>query len=71
LWQIFCKKNPSFSREGNVTMSSKGLKKLFDTTWDMAFYEGEDEYEDVEKTSQSFQQQSASVDILKSMFGMR
>ena len=36
LWKIFVKANPSFGREGYVTMSAKGLRKLFDTTWDQA-----------------------------------
>jgi hypothetical protein len=36
LWKIFVKANPSFGREGYVTMSARGLRKLFDTTWDQA-----------------------------------
>jgi hypothetical protein len=36
LWEIYCTKNPSFEQEGNVTMSTKGLRKLFETTWDQA-----------------------------------
>jgi hypothetical protein len=69
LWRIYVKKNPSFDGDGNVTMSARGLKKLFDTTWDTAYYDGEEE--NVEKTSQSFQQESASLDMLKSIFGMK
>lgn len=69
LWSIYVKRNPSFESDGNVTMSAKGLRKLFDTTWDTAYYDGEEEY--VEKTAQSFQQDSEAVNILKSMFGMR
>jgi len=42
LWKIFCEKNPAFAKEGGeVTLSTKGLKKLFDTTWSQA----EEEYE--------------------------
>jgi hypothetical protein len=36
LWLLYCAKNPSFTQEGNVTLSSAGLKKLFDQTWEHA-----------------------------------
>ena len=69
LWRIYVKKNPSFEGDGNVTMSARGLRKLFDTTWDTAYYDGEEEY--VEKTKQNFQQSSASINDLMSIFGMK
>lgn len=69
LWRIYVKRNPSFEGDGNVTMSAKGLRKLFDTTWDTAYYDGEDE--PVGKTEQSFQPMSASLNDLMSMFGMK
>jgi hypothetical protein len=69
LWKIYSRKNPSFDGDGNVTMTAKGLRKLFDTTWGIAMYDGEEE--PVEKTSHSFQQESASLDMLKSIFGMK
>jgi hypothetical protein len=69
LWKIYSRKNPSFDGDGNVTMTAKGLRKLFDTTWEIAMYDGEEE--PVEKTSHSFQQESASLDMLKSIFGMK
>lgn len=69
LWKIYSRKNPSFDGDGNVTMTAKGLRKLFDTTWEIAMYDGEEEA--VEKTSHSFQQESASLDMLKSIFGMK
>ena len=69
LWKIYSRKNPSFNGDGNVTMTAKGLRKLFDTTWEIAMYDGEEE--PVEKTSHSFQQESASLDMLKSIFGMK
>lgn len=68
LWNIYVKRNPSFNGDGNITMSAKGLKKLFDTTWDTAFYKGEEEDENIEH---NFQQQSSSVDMLRSIFGMK
>lgn len=69
LWRIYVKKNPSFEGDGNVTMSAKGLRKFFDTTWDTAYYDGEDNL--VENTGQSFQPRSASVNDILSMFGMK
>lgn len=69
LWSIYVKKNPSFEGDGTVTMTCKGLRKFFDTTWDTAYYDGEEE--DVGNTEQSFQQNLESVNILKSIFGMR
>jgi len=36
LWNIYCERNPSFAGDGEVTMSARGLKKLFEQTWDMA-----------------------------------
>jgi hypothetical protein len=69
LWQIYCRKNPSFAKDGNVTMSAKGLRKLFDTTWDTAYFDGEEDF--VENTGQSFQQDTAALNHLKSIFGFR
>jgi len=68
LWKIYCKKNPQFEGDGNVTMTVRGLKKLFDTTWEIAMYQGEEE---VEKTDKSFQQESPNLSMLRSMFGMK
>jgi hypothetical protein len=36
LWLIYVKKNPSFEGRENITMTPKGLKKLFDQTWEIA-----------------------------------
>jgi hypothetical protein len=40
LWDKYTERNPSFKEKGNVTLSSAGLKKLFDQTWDLAFVAG-------------------------------
>lgn len=69
LWRIYVKRNPSFEGDGNVTMSAKGLRKLFDTTWDTAYWDGEDE--PVEKASYNFQQRPSSINDLMSIFGMK
>jgi len=68
LWKVYSNKNPSFNGRGNVTMSAKGLRKLFDTTWDVAMYDGEEEGEEEPRPYHSG---SASVDALKSIFGMK
>lgn len=36
LWKTYCDKNPSFLGVDSVCMSPKGLKKLFDQTYDNA-----------------------------------
>jgi len=36
LWNTYCKRNPSFAGDGEITMSARGLKKLFDQTWEIA-----------------------------------
>lgn len=65
LWKIYSKRNPSFdSKEGNVTMTAKGLRKLFETTWDTAFYDGELE-EDPANSDKS------GLEHLKKILGMR
>jgi hypothetical protein len=64
LWKIYVAKNPSFAGDGNITMSARGLRKLFDQTWDFAFHEGEDEIE------QAPVNDSKVVDDLRKIFGM-
>ena len=34
LWAIYCRKNPKFAEDGEVTLTARGLRKMFDTTWD-------------------------------------
>jgi hypothetical protein len=64
LWKIYVAKNPAFERDGNVTLSTRGLRKLFDQTWDLAYHEGEDEIEHAPVTD------SKGVDDLMKIFGM-
>jgi hypothetical protein len=64
LWKIYVAKNPSFAGDGNITMSARGLRKLFDQTWDYAYHEGEDENEYAPVTD------SKGVDDLMKIFGM-
>jgi len=64
LWKIYSERNPTFDGEGTVTMTAAGLRKLFDTTWDVAFFDGEDE--PVERVPPS-----GNLDALKQIFGMK
>ena len=64
LWKIYTAKNPAFERDGNVTLSTRGLRKLFDQTWDFAFHEGEEENEHAPVND------SKGVDDLMKIFGM-
>jgi len=64
LWKIYSKRNPSFDGEGMITLSAAGLRKMFETTWEIAMYDGEDE-------PTSKQPASGNIDALKQFFGMR
>ena len=64
LWKIYVAKNPSFAGDGNITMSARGLRKLFDQTWDLALHEGEEENEAPPATD------SKGVADLMKIFGM-
>ena len=63
LWKIYTAKNPAFERDGNVTLSTRGLRKLFDQTWDLAYEEGEPEHEAPPIND------SKGVDDLRKIFG--
>jgi hypothetical protein len=67
LWKIYVKRNPSFDGDGNVTMTARGLRKMFDTTWDVAYFDGEMESDG----SYRRHQQNDNVEALKSMFGWK
>ncbi len=64
LWKIYVAKNPAFERDGNVTLSTRGLRKMFDQTWDLAYEEGEPEHEAPPVTD------SKGVADLMKIFGM-
>jgi hypothetical protein len=65
LWAIYCRKNPKFAGDGEITLTTKGLRKMFNVTWDAAFHDGEDE------PCAPDLQSSASVETLMKMFGMK
>ena len=64
LWKIYSKRNPSFDSENTVTMTAAGLRKMFDTTWDIAFHDGEEE--PMERVPNM-----GNMDALKQIFGMK
>lgn len=64
LWKIYSKRNPSFDGEGMITLSAAGLRKLFETTWDIAMHKGEEE-------SSYKEPRYENIDALKQIFGMR
>ena len=64
LWKIYSKRNPSFDGEGMITLSAAGLRKMFETTWEVAMYDGEEE-------PTSKQPASGNLDALKQIFGMK
>ena len=68
LWAIYVKRNPSFDGDGNVTMTARGLKKLFETTWDTAYFDGEDELREPTPVNSS---DMANFEALKNLFGFR
>ena len=67
LWKIYTDRNPSFAGDGNVTMTAKGLRKLFDTTWEVAYFDGEEEPDGRHYRAQP----NDNVEALKKMFGMK
>lgn len=42
LWKFYVERNPQFGAKGNVTLSSWGIRKLFEQTWDRAHSVGFD-----------------------------
>jgi hypothetical protein len=66
LWAIYCRKYPQFAQEGEITLTTKGLRKFFDTTWDTAYYDGEPE----EEITFPQEEESEAVNHLKKIFGM-
>jgi len=41
LWKIYVKQNPNFIKNGaSINLTAKGLKKVFDTTWNVTYKQG-------------------------------
>lgn len=77
LWNQYAKKNPSFNGNGNVTLSARGLRKMFDQTWKIAFEAGfnqefeddEDDYD--EEYPQGIKGNLCAENIFNTIFGKR
>lgn len=74
VWAKYVKGNPSFGGYGNVTLSAKGLRKLFNQTWDLAFQAGLDydppaDVEDYEEEPREFKGNPAAMHIFNTIFG--
>jgi hypothetical protein len=67
LWKIYTDRNPSFNGDGNVTMTARGLRKMFETTWDVAYFDGGMEPD----RSYRSDQPNCNLEALKQMFGMK
>ena len=70
LWQEFCRQNPKFADEqGTVTLTTRGLRKMFDLTWDRA----QDNMWDQEEPSTPHSRSSndPTLDSLKSLFNLK
>jgi hypothetical protein len=48
-------------------MTARGLRKMFETTWDVAYFDGEMESDEPYRREQP----NGNVEALKSMFGMK
>jgi hypothetical protein len=75
LWAKYAEKNPSFDGLGTVTMSARGLRKMFNQTWDIAFEAGfNQEFEDDEEEDDYPEPIKHNVDamnIFDTIFGKR
>ena len=75
LWRKFAERNPSFEGEGSVTLSARGLRKLFAQTWDFAYEAGasgeEDDTDGMEAVPPSEVRDDSKLEELMRMFGMK
>jgi hypothetical protein len=66
LWAQYVAKNPQFAGEGNVTMSARGLQKLFAQTWTLGHERGFANGRAYEKTER---EKSPADDLYSRIFG--
>lgn len=70
LWRKFAARNPSFDGDGAVTLSARGLRKLFSQTWDIAYGAGERGEEDQMDEPSGGSGDDTFSELMK-MFGMK
>lgn len=73
LWHMICAKNPAFRGEDStqITLTSRGLKKMFDLIWEKAESAGYDRGIEVSKQLNKISEQGKSYDsdIFSQVFG--
>jgi hypothetical protein len=72
LWKLYCDRNPSFSNDGgNVTLGVRGLKKLFEQTWEVARKSGFEHGMAARETADQFRdgERNPVGDFLRDLFG--
>jgi hypothetical protein len=74
LFALYLAKNPGFNSE-TITFTQEGLKKFFNTTYDTAYKQGFNQQPDTdeheEEFSPAYTANTANVDELLGLFGMR
>jgi hypothetical protein len=75
LWSKYVERNPSFDGLGTITMSARGLRKMFNQTWDVAFESGfKQEFEDdgeEEEYPEPIKHSPEAMNIFNTIFGKR
>lgn len=77
LWKAYVKRNPSFDGDGNITMSARGLRKMFDNTWEMAYEAGfnqesdDDERECPVEYPEMIRGNAEALNVFNTLFGKK
>ena len=80
LWSKYVARNPSFDGEGMVTLSARGLRKLYEQTWAVAYEAGlmgddddadGDDTDGTEAVPPSGVGDDSNLSYLMKMFGMK
>lgn len=69
LWAKFVERNPSFDGDGMVTLSARGLRKIFEQAWDRGETLGRETAQRAARDS--FPRDPAFQHIFGTMFGNR
>lgn len=74
LWLIYTTKNPTMGTNDDtqITLTSRGLKKLFDTTWERAHEAGFENGKAWEKSQTHKKNEAAAgLDVFNEIFGKK
>lgn len=69
LWAKFVERNPSFDGDGMVTLSARGLRKMFDQAWDRGETYGRESFQRTAR--ETLPRDPAFRDIFGQFFGGR